>query len=538
SQPADSYLPVLRTFADNVLQHGRDVYGPKHTPLLIDGLNIDTREPATWVLPDDCAATWKMPKRSIMCNVASQQNLFRVLDGFSALTGHPRYRQAALEATRYALEHLQYRDGLLFWGGHVFVDLNSDQIVGESHKDWTTGTPRPAFWETGVLHELKFHYPHYELMWEANREATARFVRGFWAAHVQNWANLDMNRHGIYGQTVKPTWDEPYTGRPVPFSGQGLSFISTGTDLMLAAACLTEFTGDPRPLEWAHRLAERYEQIRHPETGLAAEVYNYYRNERLLAQFGPEFGQRLTETTIASIYGGRYGPGTICLLKLGEQLGDRGNAFRQLAIRDLLAFARHTYDAKDNSFRMLLIDGTPLSPADVKRPGPLHPDLLRPRHANFRHFWAYSLAATMTGDPLLWETARSMGRALRLGDIGSNPGTEPAVDMTTTAADPYLVFALLDLHRNTKQAAYLRLAGRIGDNLVAREFHKGFFVNSPEMRFAKFDSITPLALLHLENARRDTPVKLAPYYGGDSFFHCDYEGKGRTYDNIVIYSSK
>jgi len=144
----------------------------------------------------------------------------------------------------------------------------------------------------------------------------------------------------------------------------------------------------------------------------------------------------------------------------------------------------------------------------------------------------------MTGDPLLWETARSMGRALRLGDIGSNPGTEPAVDMTTTAADPYLVFALLDLHRNTKQAAYLRLAGRIGDNLVAREFHKGFFVNSPEMRFAKFDSITPLALLHLENARRDTPVKLAPYYGGDSFFHCDYEGKGRTYDNIVIYSSK
>jgi len=27
-------------FADNVLKYGRDTYGPKHTPLFVDGLNM------------------------------------------------------------------------------------------------------------------------------------------------------------------------------------------------------------------------------------------------------------------------------------------------------------------------------------------------------------------------------------------------------------------------------------------------------------------------------------------------------------------
>jgi len=33
------YLDAVREFADNVLKYGRDTYGPKHTPLFIDGLN-------------------------------------------------------------------------------------------------------------------------------------------------------------------------------------------------------------------------------------------------------------------------------------------------------------------------------------------------------------------------------------------------------------------------------------------------------------------------------------------------------------------
>ena len=46
------YLNAVRTFADNVLQYGRDTYGPKHTPLFVDGVNIHTDEPVKWIAPN------------------------------------------------------------------------------------------------------------------------------------------------------------------------------------------------------------------------------------------------------------------------------------------------------------------------------------------------------------------------------------------------------------------------------------------------------------------------------------------------------
>ncbi|MHC4678599.1 MAG: hypothetical protein ACYTEK_07870 [Planctomycetota bacterium] len=47
SSDPNRYLNAVRTFADNVLKYGRDTYGPRHTPLFVDGLNIHTREPVT-----------------------------------------------------------------------------------------------------------------------------------------------------------------------------------------------------------------------------------------------------------------------------------------------------------------------------------------------------------------------------------------------------------------------------------------------------------------------------------------------------------
>jgi hypothetical protein len=33
--------------------YGRDTYGPKHTPLFVDGLNVNTHEPMKWIAPND-----------------------------------------------------------------------------------------------------------------------------------------------------------------------------------------------------------------------------------------------------------------------------------------------------------------------------------------------------------------------------------------------------------------------------------------------------------------------------------------------------
>ncbi len=117
------YLQAVREFADNVLKYGRDTYGPKHTPLFVDGLNIHTHEPVKWIAPNG--------DRWILSNLASQQNLFRTLDGLTKLTDDPKYKQAAMEAIKYAFENLRSPNGLFYWGMTYAYDAGADR--------WRTG---------------------------------------------------------------------------------------------------------------------------------------------------------------------------------------------------------------------------------------------------------------------------------------------------------------------------------------------------------------------------------------------------------------
>lgn len=521
--PPRSYVPAVRTFADNVLQFGRDVYGPARTPLLIDGINIDTHEPATWRLTPEHAADWKMPREWILSNLASQQNLFRVLVVLSDLTGDARYKQAAVDAIAYTFDHYQHPSGLLFWAGHSAIDLRTEQPVGEGRTRDFAGK-----------HEFKNHYPFYELMWEVNPAATRRLLESAWSNHILDWGNLDMNRHGLTDPVSPTLWDDRYDDTPVPFVGKGLTFILTGIDLCYAGAFLSEQTNDGRPLVWAKRMAKRYVDVRDPATGLGADNYSTEPSNRMKQQFGAEFGDRFTEATVTSLYGNRYNRSAICQLKLAERLGDKGKEFGVWAVEDLTAYAKHAYDKTDNSFWPTLIDGTKLTPADRKRDGYVEVRWLEKRPAEAIHFWAYALAFKFSRDPLMWETARSIAAGLGLGDLGAADGAGRQLNRATAHADPNAIFALLDLCAATRDRSFLSLARSVGDNLLREQFHRGFFVNSPEHLFSKFDTITPLALLYLEVTERGLPVKLPLYSAGKSYLHCPFEGL-RTYDHKVIY---
>ena len=278
------YLQIVRTYADNVLRYGRDVYGPKHTPLFVDGINVDTHEPPVWPARKDYAKIWRMPDQWILSNLASQQNLFRVLSSLTLLTGDPQYKQAAVDATRYGFDHLQHETGLLFWGGHAAWDAGHEQPVGEA-------TSR----EVAGKHELKHHYPFYELMWEVDPKATRKYIEAFWANHILRWDILDFNRHGYFEPIPAWIWESQYVGGPVPFTGQGLTFFNAGSDLFYSAAMLTKLSGDPRPLVWGKRLAKRFVDVRHPETGLGADNFSQYKTHRIQKAFEKKFGDRVTE---------------------------------------------------------------------------------------------------------------------------------------------------------------------------------------------------------------------------------------------------
>ena len=506
-----AYLDAVRSFADNVLAYGKDTYGAQQTPLFVDGLNVDTHEPATWVLNGE---------RWVLSNLASQQNLFRVLVGLSNLTGDEKYVQAARDATAYGFAHLQHENGLLHWGGHQFYDAGREVFVGE-----------------GVKHELKCNYPFYEFMWEVNPEATKRFIEAFWNAHILQWDILDMNRHGAYETRMGELWANGYKGGPVFFVGKGLTFCNTGSDLFYAGAWLHKLAGDEGAMTWAKRMAHRYVETRSPKTGLGGYQYSQIANDRAKVQFGAELGERALEGTMLDIShaGTRYGIMGLCQLRLGEALGEAGKDFLQWAHEDLTAYARWAYDEKDNTLRPMLSDGTELTAADVKREGYYGASSFEKAPAGAVFLLNYALAYRLTGDELMWKMARNIARGNDLGDIGETPAKPGTLNLKTDNADPVALFAVLEMYAEAKRRPYLQLARRIGDNLLARAFNKGFFTASPDHVYAKFDDIAPFALLHLAAAIQGKADAVPAYNGGRAYFHCTYDGKGRTYDGSAIY---
>lgn len=521
----DKYLSAVQMFADNVLKYGKDTYGPKHTPLFVDGLNIHTHEPVKWKRD---GKVW------ILSNLASQQNLFRVLDGLTTLTNDAKYRRAAVDAIEYAFANLRSPNGLLHWGGHIAYDARADELCMEQYS-----------------HELKCHYPYYELMWQVNPEATRQFLDTFWAAHILNWSNLEMNRHGSPKKQFGNPWANKYEGEPVFFWGTGLSFLNTGSDLFYAGAMLSKLSGRAEPLIWSKRLAKRYVETRNPKTGIGGFQFNQsrtatcapgIRGDRAQYQYGDDFkGHLVVEGTLFPCYGNtpQVKP-QICQFLLGEALGDDGKEFTQWALEELTAWGKVAYRKKDNSFIPMLTDGTSMEGYVCKKEGYFGPKgrILKAGRAGTMDFYTYALAYRTTGDTFMWEMARSIARGNGLGDIGVTPGDEPHLpDHTDCSAYPALL-GFLELHEKTGKSAYLNLAKKIGDNIVTNFFHKGFFVRSREHLYAKFDALEPLVLLHLCCTLKGKQATVPTVWPSSSFFHCPHDGEGRTYDNSFIYSQK
>ena len=339
TQADQTRLKAVIQFADNVLEHGRDRNGETPTPLLVDGVNVDTLQPVRWVYKGQ---EW------IPSNLASHQNLFRTLVGLSNLTGDRRYKQAAVEEIAYHFEHLRSPCGLLYWGGHRFIDLRTKKVVGEQNS-----------------HELKFNLPFYELMREVNPAATEQFLKAFWNAHVLDWGRLDMNRHGKYGKAMGALWENTFQDPEPFFEADGLTFLNCGTDLIYAGAFLYEFSDDQGALVWSKRLAEQYVKAPHPKTGLGVYQYSKPRRrqqppptgplptgsnygDRAENQFGAQFGEVAREGYLLRSPGSIYGNNAIIQLQLAELLGEEGVELLDWTREGLRACARHIIDPETN----------------------------------------------------------------------------------------------------------------------------------------------------------------------------------------------
>ena len=528
------YLEVVMEFANNVLEHGRDSYGEIHSPLLVDGINIETGEPARWKSDGN---SW------VISNFASQQNLMRVLTGLTELTGDSRYRQAAEEAVRYMFEHQSDSNGLLFWGGHQFVDLE---------------TMKPQF--EGRPHELKNHFPYYKLMWEVDPEATKQMLEAMWNAHVLGWEKLDLNRHGEYNLEMGALWRNTFN-QPEPFfEGEGLTFINAGTDLVDAAITLHLLSGEDAPKEWGLRLYEQYVRARNPETGLGVYQYSQTRRtesppaegpltgeltfsrygDRAANQFGAVYGAEALEGNV--LWGARirtiYGQSSVMYLHLAEQLSGtpEGEQFRQWALDGLRALLKWGYIPGGNHFKPMWADGTDLTGQVYPRTGyygrkgtpfrPIKPDAAM--------LFSYSKALKLSGgEQVFWEFVRNVFIEAGLGDPGASFDAKPDLNYTTEVSDATVLAAVLELHTATGNKAYLELAEKIGENIIDKHFHEGYFLPTKKHLYARFDTPEPLVLLMLEAQRLGIPGRVDAYVTGSGSTDGEPQENGRPSDDYL-----
>ena len=131
------------------------------------------------------------------------------------------------------------------------------------------------------------------------------------------------------------------------------------------------------------------------------------------------------------------------------------------------------------------------------------------------------------------------------------------------------IYALIALAEHTGDPAFLQVAARIGDNLMAYQTETGLFPrpappprragtqinmayvpggpneHQPAREYARTGDEAPLALLHLAAAKMGVGDRLPQAVLDDQYFHCPYRGEmephqrhrnpPRTYDWLVFY---
>jgi len=533
-------LKAVTDYANNVLKDAADRYHPQDpSPLLAGGVNVYTKEHLKWIFPE--STDFPAGRVAIWSDFAVQQNLMRVLAGLTNLTGDPKYKDSAKAQYAYYFAHLQDKSGLLQWGGHRFVDLLTRSGVGM--KDGPPDTP----------HELKNAFPYYDLMYEVNPAATAKFITAFWNAHVYHWNTLEISRHGAYGHEPGAHWDNKFDDPPPFFETLGLSFLDAGNDLIYAGATLYRLTGDQGALLWTQRLAAQYVKARDPKTKLGAYQYTQPRQQheaptdesrndftfseygdRAKRMYGPDFpGHLVLEATILFRQQATtiYSDNALMQIQVAQTLGDAGKELLESTRVGMDAFVNYALIPDKNLLRPMLTDGTDLSgfvnqrsgyyggKGRVNEPYPATPDFML----------SYARAFMLTGDPTLWKMARSSAKAFGLGDIGEIPGRGVQVNLATDNADAFALFSVLDLYEQTHAEDYLKLARAVGNNILKHYYHHGYFTPYEDTIFANINAIEPYALLALDAAIKGTPEKVPYFINGFGFYAGFYRfGPGRT----------
>lgn len=242
--PSSPYVNYIYRYADTMLAKGRDVYGPQQSGLFLSALDRHALAPLT-VRPappagvrrgDRVGPPWEA---LVGANPQHDQNLLRVLYVLSGLSGESKYRDAADAELKWFLEHAASPEtNLLAWGEHMYWNVLTDE-------------PNPK--DASAVHEFARPWVLWDRCFELAPDASEKFALGLWEHQVANQEDGGFDRHAAYWKHgPRDNMDFP---RHAGF------FIRTWADAYA-------HTKNETFLEAIGTLLSRYENKRHPETGL------------------------------------------------------------------------------------------------------------------------------------------------------------------------------------------------------------------------------------------------------------------------------
>lgn len=200
-EPPD-YLAVVMAYAEAMIEHGRDVYGQRHSPLFAEELDRRTMRMLEGESLKKVAAIacdeWGIRPHDRMLggsNPQHCQNLYQILFKLTEIVGEERYAEEASQSLKFFFEQCQSpATGLLWWGEHA---------------GWDFRTEKPLKKDAGNTQEFYRPWVLWPPSWQLADEACKRFARGLWEHQIGDHKTGDFSRHASIA-SHGPGTEAPY----------------------------------------------------------------------------------------------------------------------------------------------------------------------------------------------------------------------------------------------------------------------------------------------------------------------------------------
>ena len=185
-ETSTKYLDTVQRACDTILKEGTDRYGKQKTGMILSALKRQSgrpiHDPNLPKPPHGARNSDRTGAGGSNANV--QQDLYRVLNHLSRLTGDAKYAAASKKALIDFLVTTQNPDtGLLAWGEHLYWNCLKDKL-GDLDPNKT--------------HEPKRKLIFFQELYEAEPERMLKYTRGTWEHQVYDHKTGNFSRHAKY----------------------------------------------------------------------------------------------------------------------------------------------------------------------------------------------------------------------------------------------------------------------------------------------------------------------------------------------------